>query len=302
MRCSFCALPEMPWAEEPWKLMEVELFEKIVEDLRRWRPKHRMEISERGEPTFHPRALDFLRIARDGLPKAQLTMLTNGDLINKLGRRGFRDWTEEAFDAGLNILMLDCYDSERYRTMCDLFPDAEDFFEDNSHPYTYRSSKTRTMIVVDATPGRDNLIRTYHNYAGTVNAARAQRAGFPIDHPERPLRRECYRPFRELVIHFDGEVPLCCLDWHHHYVAGRFPADGSLEEIWHGGLDPARRELLALNRAGIRPCSRCSERTGFRFALERDWFGERISPAPETEPQPTQSLLPIVADDPRIDR
>lgn len=70
---------------------------------------------------------------------------------------------------------------------------------------------------------------------------------------------------------YDGSVPLCCDDWADKHIVGKFP-ERSLPELWDA-YDPARRELVKKNRAGLTPCNKCSERAGMRFGLELDWFG-----------------------------
>jgi len=271
-RCPFCALSTIEWKDEPWKFMEMKLFRRVVEDLAEWLPKHSMEFAERGEPTMHPRFMEMLMYARKHLPKVQLTVITNGDRL-MVKHQDAIDWVGEAFANGLNFLMIDCYDADRHQVMKDLFPKASDFFEDNRHPYRYHTPKHQEIILVNAAPGMSNTIRWYQNQGGNVDVAQAREHGFEIPEVGEPLPTMCVRPFRELVLHYDGTVPICCNDWSEEAIAGKFPGTG-LEQIWKSSLDAYRKDLLEKNRAAIVPCAKCSERAGFRVGLEMSWFRE----------------------------
>ena len=275
-RCPFCAYSNMPWQDEPFRFMEMDLFKKIVNDLAGWAPKHRMEFAERGEPTMHPQILQFLAYARLALPKVQLTITTNGDrLQNK--RQEFEEWVSEAFEHGANFIMIDCYWQERYEQMQLLFPEASDFFDNGIHPYKYVGPKHKEIILVNAAPGMDNIIRFYQNQGGNVDVVKARSVGYDIPDVGKPLEKMCVRPFRELVIHYDGTIPICCNDWREETPIAKFPNDGSLEKIWDEWVDVFRYRLLKKDRATIPTCAKCSERAGFRVGLEMNWFGEKVT-------------------------
>ena len=171
--------------------------------------------------------------------------------------------------------MIDCYWEDRYRDMCEMFPEATDFFRDNVHPYTYHGVKQKQIILVDATPGKANAIRWYQNQGGNVDADAAALAGYVIPTVSEPLKKTCMRPFRELVIHHDGTVPICCNDWQEEAVAGHFP-ETSLKDLWYGNLDRFRIPLWNRDRTGQPPCENCSERSGFKVGFEKWFEGESV--------------------------
>lgn len=272
MRCPFCALPEMEWADDPWKFMDKNIFGRIVEDLANWLPKTRIEFAERGEQTFHPELLDFIHSMRGELPLVQITITSNGDTLKKFkgNAQMYKDWVYELFDAGLNIMMLDCYTSERYESFKQLFPEAKLFYEDDYHPYRYMGPKEKTVLLVDGTYGNNHKIRRWHNAAGNVNVEKAHAAGYDVNSISEPLEKMCVRPFREMEIHVDGTVPLCCNDWKRDVIIGNV-SETLLEDLWEA-MDPYRSLLLQKDRAAIASCKKCSERAGFRVGLEMRWF------------------------------
>ena len=212
MRCPFCALPEMEWVNDPWQFMSEEVYKRIIDDLAQWRPKVRIEFAERGEQTFHKNLIPYVQYLRDKLPKAQLTITSNGDTLQKFKNdlQKYKAWVMSLLDAGVNVMMLDCYTKERYAIFQELFSDSISlFYEDNFHPYRYIGPKTRVILLVDGTIGEDHIIRTWHNAAGSVNVAVAKAAGYNCADVTEPLKKMCIRPFREMEIHYDGKVLFC---------------------------------------------------------------------------------------------
>lgn len=82
-----------------------------------------------------------------------------------------------------------------------------------------------------------------------------------------PLKRSCARPFRELIIHANGNVPLCCDDWRGQLSIVPNVLQSSFKEIWqHPLLEAARARLMQSDRAwGI--CAECDAPAAPRFGL-----------------------------------
>lgn len=268
MRCPFCAITTMPWKDEAYCYMSEEVYNNILDDLVEWRPKVRVEFAERGEQTFHPNLLEYVKLLRLKLPKAQLTITSNGDMIRRVD--DFVVWVDELLNAGVNVMMLDCYNTKRYRTMKELFPDAKLFYEDNFHPYRYISPKIMVVLLVDGTHKKNHKIRRWHNAAGSVDIDKAEKAGYIINTVDAPMNSMCVRPFREMEIHYDGTVTLCCNDWKEDCIIGNV-MDLELAALWQD-MDEQRKLLLGKRRDLLSPCDVCSERAGFRVGLEMRWF------------------------------
>lgn len=271
-RCAFCSLPYMSWVDDKWQFLSMALWRAMVDELAEWLPQGiRIECEGRGEPSFHRELPELFSYARQHYPRCQILMTTNTDTVRKY-RDGYRQWIYDLLDAGLNVVLLDCYTAERFADIRARFPEAEDFFADGAHPYSYRGPSTKRLIIANFQPGSENIIRHYHNQGGTVDAEQARRAGFLIQVTrEKPLQKMCVRPFREMVIWSDGALPICCNDWAPAHVIGQFP-QMRLREYWDT-LDAVRQPLLRRDRGAIKPCDKCTERPGFRVGLEMDWFG-----------------------------
>jgi MoaA/NifB/PqqE/SkfB family radical SAM enzyme len=269
-RCPFCAHTSMEWVDEPFRYMDLKLLGMLVNELACWHPKHRFELANRGEPTVHPRFMEAITMIRGNLPKAQILITTNGDKVNDLGKEAFREFVFESLARGGNYVLIDCYTKDRYQQFSELFPEADLFFEDRVNPYHYKSIRTKRIVLKDASGGFDintNEILYYHNQGGNVDPEKAKLWG--ITNVENSLPLMCVRPFRELTVHYDGTVPICCDDWREERVIGKFPHQ-SLETIWKG-FDPYRLRLIGKDR-GFSPCEKCSVKSGGRSGLEMSWF------------------------------
>lgn len=271
LRCPFCALPEMDWADSDWEFMEESIYKKIVDDISEWLPKVRIEFAERGEQSFHPQLKEFIEYMRLKVPKAQITLTTNGDTIREY-KEEYPSWIQSLLDAGLNFAMIDCYSQKRYDKFKTLFEDSVRLYEDNVNPYTYIGPHVKTVLLVDGTHHNNHIIRRWHNVGGSANVVRARDAGYDMnDLPDGvSLKSMCVHPFREIEIHYDGTVPICCVDWKEEAIVGNVK-EMSLQEIWIG-LDKFRKPLLLKRRDLQLPCAKCSERAGFRVGLEMGWF------------------------------
>lgn len=283
MRCSHCALPEMEWSNSKWQFMEQKTFSKIVDAVANFTPKVRIEFAERGEPSFHPRIIEFIQEARESLPMAQMLLTSNTDNIKKFhgNWEAYVIWIKTLFGSGLNIAMLDAYSSDRWKGLNNAFKDisgieVKDFYKDNTHPYTYHSPKFQQIILVNGTPKHTNAIRHFQNMGGNVNVAKARKDRFEVLDCSSPLIKSCARPFREIVFHYDGNVPLCCNDWKEETIIANIHSENNLEKIWEK-FDPYRRHLILKERNKIAPCYKCSERSGFRIGLEK-WLWDNQAP------------------------
>lgn len=301
--CDFCGIHAIGYGQKARGLdfMDPELAENLarqVADLG-WNP--RIEFAMHGEPTLHPDLPALIRPFREHLPKAYLLVTSNGgglltDTVDRI---------QALFDAGLNTLALDDYDSNKIvqRVLRNIGQDVVfDVFDyprthPNASPHT-RSTGQRVVIVEDLVSASNGTHSIVHNSAGDA---------FPLDYSKEGQR--CAKVFREISVRWDGNVAICCNDWSGTFKVGHASADG-LEAVWqHPRMQAARRALYAGERSALIPCKGCNATT-YRNGLLPDKKGkgdlppldvdDRITLAEATEGEPYTSrarpvLMPVPA-------
>ncbi len=269
--CTFCGLNAIRTkVGENIKCMEIATAHKIAKDLAKLCPTARVEFAMHGEPTLHPQWQEILSIFRQHLPQCQLLLTTNG----RTWMRSFDISVAEAFNAGVNIIILDTYNPERTKLhklarACSV-PNVEvvDYYDEllpqgkEMLPWTnHRGKIDRLLVITDDIEVRNGSgARDLLNHAGNS-------ADQPI--PDEPLNLTCERPFREITVCHDGDVNICCMDWGHEYNCGNVK-EKSLDKIWRGERFTSARRVLKRNERGFSPCDRCNYIPGSRLNLLPD--------------------------------
>jgi hypothetical protein len=220
--CTFCANRDV---ERPFHRMPEDLFDRIVDNLRRLQYSGTVVLNLQNEPLMDGRLLSLIDAAVAMLPRARLLLHTNTSLLSTAK-------LERLAAAGVRCI-LNIYREEDRRN-----------FSAGDLPSRLR----RRVVVYDKTSwsaATPDLL----NWAGNASE-------MPV--PQPPLTEFCPRPFTMLCITSLGKVVLCCLDWRHEWIMGD-AAEDSLEDIWVGERFHAiRRKLLDGDRSGVL-CSRCNK-------------------------------------------
>lgn len=272
-RCWFCAIPAMPQERQVGRnQMGLEVLEKAFTDLSEWLPKIRVEINSHGEPTLHKQFLESLRVMRSSFPKASLQLQTNSDTWYRKGT----DFIDEMWDAGLDALIINCYAEGRREYFIDLLQTAGrpfvDYYFDNDGNESgnrYRKPGSQFILLwedlglVNETSIRGDTKRTnkrLHNSGGNRDqdeiAARTGQKVYPL-----PLPNKCSKVYRELILGWDGTIPICCQDWMDVNVMGNV-MDTHIRDIWFSEKFHLARLLLSRRRRDLlEPCATCNDPT-----------------------------------------
>ena len=260
--------------------MDIDMLEEIAKQIGSWLVKKRIEIVARGEALLHPKIFTALKLLRKHAPLCQFQISTNGIKFKNL--EDPVDYVRRLYDAGLNILVVDDYDNTALLTALGHQAHKEfgvqysNYYSDKSiNPYTYHSHKIKAYVLVPdigTLSEKTRTTRKLHNVAGNVDWAKTQKLGmFPIT---KPLEMKCVKPFREIVIQYNGVIPLCCNDYRRELVLAKFPEDGTLEEIWESKPFIMVRHLLFNKRRFMAPCYKCDFNGGFRQGFLKDPFNK----------------------------
>lgn len=264
--CDFCAIEVVPKAKA-WMTMDTAII--AAKQLRAFDPI-RIEYAMRGEPVLHPQLVEITQVMRKYCKKSQIVLTTNGSLLK-------REVAQKFFEVGGNIIIMDCYGKGSFdvyykRLKGITFDNVEiqlmDFYEQSGYSPWHRHSPDHKMIVMMrdlAELTGKKISRTINNQAGNVDFEKVKKFG--VKPLQKPLEKKCSHPFREIVIFYDGKVPVCCRDWSEQAILFDI-RKGNLRNYWFTNRKLNAARLLTYNKKrnfGI--CQKCDYSGGMRLGL-----------------------------------
>lgn len=246
--CVFCPNATHKRDDE---FMPEEMFIKILNDLAAVGWAKNLHLYRYNEPMRDKRLLDLIALATATLPGVCVMLNTNGDYFRS------KDDIMRFFDKGgrhlqINIYSSD-YDSEkaeeaatkRFNVIQGWVNELSETVGIMQGRSLYNYSKERRCNVV----WKGEL----EGFKGTMKLT--NRGGILGTIPE-PLRKGCTRPFRNMNINWQGDVLLCCQDYHGVVKFGNV-MDKSVSELWNSyALNVYRVKLLGKDRR-IPVCDQC---------------------------------------------
>lgn len=235
--CSFCPRHDPEVYPNKKDFMELDTVHSITQQLKQTDWFGDIHITGFGEPHTHPKLKQIIEILSDADVFIEVT--TNGDRLIDSDI----DYSLELFDAGLSMLTVDCYDgdeqyTQREHKMLNIFQ--------NIHNYRLRNHYDDGNAQA--------LIEQYgfNNRGGTMGG--------------KGIQNPCYLPFYKTMIDWNGDITLCCNDWHREAGnMGNILVDGFVN-CWNSNkLVWIRKQLAKGKRGGV--CANCSIK-GTKFGSE----------------------------------
>jgi|GEM_PF-1399827 len=230
-QCSFCAANVLLDKREDI-LMPTALYEKVLTELAALDYSGSIKFFVNNEPLLDKRTPDFIRMAREQVPKARTEVFTNGLKLNvKSGR--------ELMEAGLQYLYINNYTTEgkMHRGVKAFLDEVGPGYPDREIVYHLRK-----------------LDEKLQNRGGTAPNLEALDQALPLP---------CILPFEELILTADGRVTICCQDHYFDSAVGNLH-DQTLENIWNNpAMEALRAHLLQGDRSQHELCAGCDFR-GFK--------------------------------------
>ncbi len=260
LRCAKCPLAR---TSRERGLMDDRLFEKILHDIESAGAPTEIALSGSGEPTLHPRVVEYVRAARSIPNVGVIGFATNGVELTS-------DLSESLLDAGLTRLKasLDTDDGDEYRQLNGRDAYARVAANFLSFCEINQTTGNRCRVTLKATLYKNDLslarrleqrwsthvdqvrVTPVHNWGGTMRKELA---------PEKAERRMCTLPWQEIQILWDGQITLCCMD----SMEGRFNMgdanDLNISDYWlhDPGLESVRRQHEAGDLSALPDCAKC---------------------------------------------
>lgn len=277
LKCSFCGINGIREKSGNFKFLTVELARILSDQIKDSNWKTKIEFTMHGEPLMNPEVLEILNIFRNTLPKLQLMITSNS--LPLLKPPGIEENINSLFNAGLNILAIDCYKASEkvWRKIPDLtFEGVEvSHYPGGPSPNLRYNVKEKRVILIKGMDSDDvdgklgNRIISNH-----IGAAA------PVD-KKLPYEKRCARPFRELSVRWDGRISLCCNDWRGEYKCGDVKKE-MIYDIWQNEFFTAARKKLYHKDRKFGICVKC-DNTSFRVGILPDKVGKKSLPKPNKQ-------------------
>lgn len=252
-QCSYCGT--MGFKRE-FKYIEESTLQKICDLIKNSEYNPRIILGGAGEPTMHPDLINRLKLIRENLPDKQIQLINNGFWIKKYGYEFVKEILKY-----VNDVAIDDYDSDISKESLQKY--ISEFENENKCKVDFvtlqngvsfyaekNPNKRRVMIVPAIDETQDLKSRKFSNHCG---------AGMPQSNKYND--KICTMIFRDMIIRFDGNVPICCDDFRGEYLVCNVLSESynKLEDVWnHRRLDSARKVLKYKHRKFIHPCDVCT--------------------------------------------
>jgi hypothetical protein len=278
--CPMCPYPETAAGGRPTQL-PVELFHRLIEEVRAAGRKVKLCLMLQNEPFLDPRFMELLAYAHAAEDAVgTISTVTNGSVLGEAQLDALM-----AYERLLLTISVNATDRARYLQI-----HGRDFW-DRVHgrlaAWGGPRARVRLSFVLDATSvaqakafreywqglGYATRLTPINSRAGSLDVARV--------HVVEEEFRHCHYPVDTLNVLADGSVILCCNDWRHQQRFGDLRRQ-TIAEVWNAPALTSLRAAAIEGRLGdSAPCRGCDYpvRSSQRLHLEALVGGESV-PAP----------------------
>jgi len=284
--CHFCAMQAIQ--ERPgrgYKFMEKNTLISIMEQVKDLKWHCRVGFAMRGEPSEHPYLAEMVAVVRAYMPKTHMVMLSNGSGF--MHKPGPVENITNVFNAGLSVLGLDDYQGLKWvEKIMNALSEHGRLHSGVRHKlgFTYydyprdpRGNPHLSVVelgngeTVRRRRGEHTLVKIRDISLESADEKRGNHnklsnfAGLAFPPNDKMAGKRCHQPFRQMVVHWDGNVPICCGTWDSPYNCGNVLSEG-VDACWQSNAMGAAREMLIRGRREFNPCKGCDSRS-FRVGL-----------------------------------
>lgn len=269
LRCKFC-----PYARHSKELsrsiMSLELFRKIVEDVKQFPDKLKMlRVCGNGETLLNPNIIDMLQYAKEQGITNKTQLISNGTLLKP------NHISDAPKYADMIVISIEGLSGEDYKNITGVKIDYTKFLSNIKELYDSCSAnncvlhlKITDMAVKDMA-ARELFFDTFEDRCHEINTEKmvplfpdmeyeCQEGSFRFNDDEEVKKRVvCPQIFKSLQISADGDVVPCCVDWKRVNLLGNVNST-SVVDMWNGSeLRKLQNIHLAGNRFNIPLCNNC---------------------------------------------
>ncbi len=263
--------------------MSMELYGKLMGDIKEMGTLRNMNLYGDGEPFLNPDLLEMVRLAKSRQSADAITITTNGSLLDEKINR-------EIIESGLDYLRVSIYSvyEEKHLQVTGSKVPFSRVYDNISHLSSLKKQlgKVTPFIYVKmidtyceenelfrerfAPIADETNIETPMNWNGYNNIDLISRidSGCNTDQTtlqgyyggtrQSGMKQICTTPFLSLNVKRNGDVVICIVDWNKGTVVGNI-GNESLKEIWYGRKLREFREMhIEGNRRENESCRNCN--------------------------------------------
>ncbi|MFA6073555.1 MAG: radical SAM/SPASM domain-containing protein [Candidatus Woesearchaeota archaeon] len=212
--CTYCPKPESQGLE-----MSDELFKSIITQLDELKFKGTLCLHQYNEPLTDPRLADFMAYAHNVLPKTNIELYTNGDLLSQ-------EKINSLQKSGVHRIIATIHASSSIAHAKKL----KDLKKQNNQMYIQdfrEGSKTRPFSTRGGLVELDNV--RYSTQCYTIDS---------------------------LIVRVNGDVVLCCQDSQKRYIYGNVN-NQTIQEIWNDDEFKKTRNKIMHGKFELEMCQKC---------------------------------------------
>ena len=250
--CVFCPSGKFPVDKV---FMPAEIYHRIINQLQAINYAGRISPYLMNESLLDKRLPELLAYTRAHCPESWIAINTNGDALSEA-------LLDRLFDAGLNSLDVNAYDSPAQHTK---HVELATRFTAWRRDITFRTGYSNPFFQGDNIPRHTKLLNCrdmsfweprflaktatpdMQNRSGNIPGARQVTAPLPLG---------CQRPSQQMYVNYRGEAILCCNDWRSEVIMGD-TAQATLAEIWVNDKYQRYRHSLQQKNRAMPLCDTC---------------------------------------------
>lgn len=210
--CSYC-----PGSSEDKSTLDDETYKSIINQLKEWGFKGRINPQGYNEPLTDERIFEFISHTKNELPNSELIIFTNGDLLDN-------ETIDKLVNKGVNEIKVSLH---------------EYISEEDEERFIKLAKEYKSISLADRREGKRK--EPLWNRAGSVNIKNIVQT-----------KSSCYKA-DIMFIRSNGDVVLCCNDANSQYIIGNVK-EKSLKELWNDPEFKKIREEVIKGRYSLEMC------------------------------------------------